>query len=109
MTCSVVVRMPFELLSSETTAQRLGIRVLTLYDWLSQSDNGVFEIRGQTVTIEYYQGGRRGQGRIRIDAQEIGRLLSLMRVTPKATYLRKRPEKVTTLQHITTQLGHPDD
>lgn len=106
---SVIVAMPSELLSSEIAARRLGIRVLTLYDWLSQSDGGVFEIRGQSVTIEYYQGGRRGQGRIMIDAEEIERLLSLMRVTPKGAYIRKRPEKETKLQHITTKLGRADD
>lgn len=105
----VIIGMLSELLSSEKSAQRLGISVLTLYDWLGQSDVGEFIIRGQPVTIEYYQGGRRGQGRIKIDAQEIERLLLLMRVTPRTTYARKRPEKKTILQHITTKLGRPTD
>ncbi len=97
------------LLSSVDAAHRLGISVLTLYDWLSQSDAGQFEIRGQPVTIDYFQGGRRGQGRIMIEKQEIDRLLSLMRVTPKARRVPQRPQKKSTLQHITTRLGRPDD
>jgi hypothetical protein len=105
----VIIGMPSELLSSEQSARRLGIRVLTLYDWLGQSDAGEFVIRGQPVTIEYYQGGRRGQGRIKINAQEIERLLVLMRVTPRTTYMRKRPETKSPLQHITTKLGRPTD
>ena len=96
-------------LSSKEAAAALGISVLTLYDWLSQSDAGEFEIRGQPVTIAYYQGGRRGQGRIRFDAQEVERLLSLMRVTPKVTRTRKRPQKTSAFQHITNNLGRPED
>ena len=98
-----------QLLNSKDAADALGLNVLTLYDWLGQSDVGEFVIRGQPVTIEYYQGGRRGQGRIKIDAQEIERLLLLMRVTPRTTYARKRPEKKTILQHITTNLGRPTE
>ena len=96
-------------LSSKEAAAALGISVLTLYGWLSQSDAGEFEIRGQPVTIAYYQGGQRGQGRIRIDAQEVERLLSLMRVKPKETRARKRPQNKSALQHITTKLGRPED
>ena len=101
--------MSSELLSSDQAARRLGISVLTLYCWLNQSDAGEFEIRAQPVTVAYYQGGRCGQGRIKIDTREIERLLSLMRVTPRSACARKRPIKKTTLQHITTQLGRPDD
>ena len=101
--------MASRLLNSNDAATALGVSVLTLYDWLSQSDAGQFEIRGQPVTIEYFQGGRRGQGRIKIDTQEIDRLLSLMRVAPKARHVRQRPKKRSALQHITTQLGRPDD
>jgi hypothetical protein len=97
------------LLNSKDAAAALGVSVLTLYDWLSQSDAGEFEIRGQPVAIGYYQGGRRGQGRIKIDTEEIERLLSLMRVAPKATRSRKRSERKSALQHITTKLGRPDD
>ena len=98
-----------ELLNLKDAATALGVSVLTLYDWLSQSDPGEFEIRGQPVTIDYLQGGRRGQGRIMIDKQEIERLLSLMRVAPRARQARQRPKARSTLQHITTKLGRPDE
>ena len=104
-----MVGMSSVLLSSEQAARRLGVSVLTLYDWLSKSDACAFEVRGLPVTIDYYQGGRRGQGRIKIDTQEVERLLSLMRVAPKLPRSRKRLEKEPTLQHITTKLGRPDD
>ena len=90
-------------------AQRLGISTATLYDWLSQSDAGTFMIRGQPTTIRYYQGGRKGQGRIKIDRQELDRLLSLMMVSPKTTPSRRPPRKQTSFQHITTKPGRPDD
>jgi len=64
-----------ELLSSQDAARRLGITTATLYDWLAQSDAGTFLIRGQPTTINYYQGGRKGQGRIKFDSQELERLL----------------------------------
>jgi hypothetical protein len=97
------------LLNSKDAATALGVSVLTLYDWLSQSDKGEFEIRGQAVTISYYQGGRRGQGRIRIDVREVERLLTLMRVTPQASMTRQKPTKKRAMQHITANLGRPDD
>ena len=65
---------PVTPLSSDQAAKRLGVTVPTLYDWLSQSDAGEFVIRGQSLTISYFQGGRRGQGRIQIDESEIDRL-----------------------------------
>lgn len=97
------------LLTTQQAAQALGISVFTLYDWLSQSKNGEFEIRGEKVSIAYYQGGRRGQGRIRIDRKEVDRLLSAMRVTPKAPRARRQSKAKTELQHITSKLGRPDD
>ncbi|MEZ6093470.1 MAG: DNA-binding protein [Pirellulaceae bacterium] len=96
-------------MSSADAAQRLGISVLTLYDWLSQSDSGQFQIRGQQVTIEYYQGGRRGQGRIKISAGEIDRLLKLMKVMPRQNRTRRTPRPKQKPQHITVSLGRPDD
>ena len=98
-----------QLLNSKDAATALGLSVSTLYSWLMQSDAGAFEIRGQPVTICYYQGGRRGQGRIRIGQSEIERLLSLMRVSPRPNPLRKKPMKKPALQHITARLGRPDD
>ena len=98
-----------ELLSSQDAARRLGITTATLYDWLAQSDAGTFMIRGQPTTINYYQGGRKGQGRIKIDSQELERLLELMFVSPKSQPIRRAPRKQTSMQHITTKLGRPDD
>ena len=98
-----------ELLSSQDAARRLGISTATLYDWLAQSDAGTFMIRGQPTTINYYQGGRKAQGRIKIDGQELDRLLELMFVSPKSQPIRRALPKQTSMQHITTKLGRPDD
>ena len=101
--------MVMELLSSHQAASWLGISTATLYDWLSQSDAGTFAIRGQPLSINYYQGGRKGQGRIKIDRQEVERLLGLMRVSPRSTPVRQPPTKKASFQHITSKLGRPDD
>ena len=98
-----------ELLSSQQAACWLGISTATWYDWLSQSDAGTFAIRGQPVSINYYQGGRNGQGRIKIDRQELERLLGLMRVPAKSTLVRRPPTKKASFQHITAKLGRPGD
>ena len=98
-----------ELLPAAEAAQRLGIATTSLYDWLAQSNEGVFTIRGQSVTIDYFQGGPKGQGRIRIEVSEVERLLSMMRVMPKPTVVRKKPAKKSVLRHITTKLGRPED
>lgn len=96
-------------LSAGEAASRLGISVLTLYDWLGQSDGGEFVLRGQEVTIEYFQGGRRGQGRIRILQSEVDRLLNLMKVRPKSQPIRRSPRPNQPKRHITATLGRPDD
>lgn len=95
--------------STDEAANYLGIRVSTLYDWLAQSDAGTFVIRGQNVAIEYFQGGARGQGRIRIKQSELNRLTELMKVrpTPRPTRRSPRPKRVTC--HITAKLGRPDE
>lgn len=98
-----------ELLNTEEAADELGINVLTLYDWLSQSDSGEFRIRGTRVCIDYFQGGAKGQGRIRIRRGEIRRLLDLMRVHPKSNPARRSPRPKRGLLHITSTLGRPDD
>ncbi len=98
-----------ELLTSHEAARRLGISPATLYDWLSQSDAGNFVIRGKPTTIHYYQGGRKGQGRIKIEPQEIQRLLALMSVSPKSGSIRRPVRPTTPFQHVTTKLGRPDD
>ena len=101
--------MTTDLLTTEAAAQRLGITRATLYDWLAQSDRGEFLIRGKPVTIGYYQSGRKGQGRIQIESQEIERLLGFMRVSPKQQNERKLPSKNQTYRHISAKLGRPEE
>ena len=96
-------------LNTKEAAQRLGISPATLYDWLSQSDAGEFQIRGQSVTIDYFQGGRRGQGRIQIEPAEIERLKELMRVRPRRIVSRKPPRKQVSFPGIHVELGDPGD
>lgn len=98
-----------ERLSSDEAAKRLGISRATLYEWLSQSDSGSFVIRCTSVTINYYQSGRRGQGRIQIDAEEIEKLLLLMKVSPNPKQRLRSTRKKPSLTHITTTLGRPED
>jgi hypothetical protein len=100
--------MPDQLLSAKEAARRLGISVLSLYDWLSQSDRGLLVIRGQHVTVAYYQGGPQGAGRIRIDSNEVERLLELMRVRPQNGPYQRRPNGRTSFPGITVRLGRPD-
>lgn len=99
--------MSSELLSSEQAARRLGISVPTLYDWLCQSDAGAFAIRGESVTIAYYQGGQRGQGRIKIETQEVERLQEFMRVRPRPVRERRPPTMRQHYPGIYVELGNP--
>lgn len=98
-----------ELLTSEQAANSLAISVPTFYDWLSQSDAGTFQLRGQPITIDYFQGGRRGQGRIQIEEQEVARLRDAMRVRPQRPMRRRLPMHQQTFPGITVPLGRPDD
>jgi hypothetical protein len=100
--------MPYELLTARDSAQRLGISVTSLYDWLGQSDRGLFVIRGQRVTINYLQGGPRGQGRIRIEVEEVERIKELMRVRPQTVTTRRAPIRHEAYPGITVKLGRPD-
>lgn len=95
-----------QLLSVQEAAARLGVRPTTLYDWLGQSDHGRFVLRGSPVVIAYYQGGARGQGRIRIRAAEIDRLLELMRVRPCTGAPRRLPQSKS-FPGIEVPLGRP--
>lgn len=95
------------LLSTKEAAQRLGVSVLTLYGWLGLSDVGQLLIRGEHVTIRYFQTGPRGQGRIRIDAGEVERIKELMRVQPQAPILRRSPIRRDAFPGITVKLGRP--
>ena len=94
-------------LTAQQAAEELGISVLTFYDWLAQSDRGEYVIRGQAVVINYFQGGRRGQGRIRIQADEVHRLQEAMRVKPQPKIQRREPVSTTQFPGITVPLGRP--
>jgi hypothetical protein len=96
-----------EVLSAAQSARRLGITVTTLYDWLGQSDRGLLIIRGQAVTIDYLQGGAKGQGRIQIELTEVQRLKELMRVRPQWGRPRHLPVRQTIYPGITAPLGMP--
>lgn len=96
-----------DLLSAREAASRLGISVSSFYDWLSQSDRGEFVIRGESVTIDYFQTGRRGQGRIRLEVDEVERLKNLFRVRPRKPVTRREPIKPLAFPGITVALGRP--
>jgi len=98
-----------ELLSSQEAARRLGISVTSLYDWLARSDRGEFILRGKALTIDYLQGGARGQGRIQIEASEIERLLEAMRVHPRPGLERRPPSRPQSYPGITVPLGRPEN
>jgi len=100
--------MKSELLSAREAAQLLGIRAATLYEWLAQSDSGEFKIRGVPITINYLQGGRRGQGRIQIESGEVERLKEAMRVHPRQRPARQPLPRRQNFPGITVPLGRPD-
>lgn len=93
--------------TAKYAAMRLGITVATFYDWLGQSDCGLLVIRGEKVTVRYYQGGRQGQGRIRIEADEIERLRELMRVVPQRRAVRGPAVRHDRFPGIHVPLGRP--
>ena len=99
--------MPEELLSAREAARRLGVAVTTLYDWLGRSDRGRLVLRGRPITIHYFQGGAQGQGRIRIEAGEVLRLLELLRVRPHPERPRRPPARCQSFPGITVPLGRP--
>lgn len=97
------------LLTTSTAAEKLGITVTTLYDWLSQSDRGNFVIRGEHVTVDYLQGGPKGQGRMVIEASEITRIRNLMRVRPQSARCRRQPMPRGFFPHVNVPLGRPNE
>jgi len=100
--------MTAELLTATQAAERLGVTVTTLYGWLAESDLGLFVLRGAPVTISYFQSGRQGQGRIRIEAEEVERLKELMLVRPRSVQPRRSPIRRQEFPLITVRLGRPD-
>jgi excisionase family DNA binding protein len=96
-----------ELLTATEAARRLGITVTTFYDWLGRSRIGELKIREQRVTIDFLQGGPRGQGRIRIEAREIVRLRELMRVRSQTVVVRPPSVKQAQWPGIHVPLGRP--
>jgi hypothetical protein len=96
-----------ELVSAKECARRLGISVTTLYDWLGRADYGLLVIRGQHVTVDYLQGGAKGEGRIKVAADEIERLKDIMRVRPQRLPARRPPTRAESFPGITVPLGRP--
>jgi hypothetical protein len=101
------VLMSNELLTAKEAAKRLGIAVTTFYELLGRSDCGLLLIRGQPVSVRYYQGGRSGQGKIQIEATEIERIRELMRVVPRTAVKRRPSLRPDHLPGITVPLGRP--
>jgi hypothetical protein len=97
-----------DFLSAKEAASRLGISTTTVYGWLGDSDHGLLVIRGQPVTIEYFQTGPNGQGRIQIEASEVDRLREFMRVRPKPGISRRPPTRHKVYPGITVPLGRPN-
>lgn len=97
-----------KLLTSQEAAERLGLSVTSFYDWLAHSDNGEFVLRGIPFTINYFQGGARGQGRIQIEVSEIERIKEAMRVRPTSVPKRRQTVQPTHFPGITVPLGKPD-
>jgi hypothetical protein len=96
------------LLSAAEAARELGLAPASLHDWLSRSNAGDLVIRGQPVTIAYFQGGTHGQGRIKMEAAEVLRLKDLMRVHPHPAERRLPPARPSNFPGITVKLGRPD-
>lgn len=97
-----------ELLTTKEAAPRLGVSVGQVYEWLRLSDVGALVIGGQATTIEYFQGGAKGQGRIRIANTEVERLIQLTRVRPRIVSLRRPPTRRSAYPGITVKLGRPE-
>jgi hypothetical protein len=96
------------LLSTGEAAQRLGVSRQSLYEWLARSDAGELMIQGQPVTINYLQGGPKGQGRIMIEADEVERLTDFMRVRPIAAHTHRSRDPRRVYPGIVVKLGRPD-
>lgn len=96
------------LCSAREAARRLGISTTCLYDWLGQSDRGVLVLRGKPITVDYFQTGRQGQGRIQIEVREIERIREALRVRPQPLVQRRLPTVQSQWPGIHVPLGRPD-
>jgi hypothetical protein len=96
-----------DLLTAMEAARRLGISKSRLYEWLGLSNAGRFAIRGRPVTIDYFQGGPKGQGPIRIAAKEVERLVEATRVLPVLETLHRPVDRRPVYPGITVELGLP--
>jgi hypothetical protein len=96
-----------ELLTTRQAARRLGITTASLYTWLAQSNIGAFVLHGHPVTIDYIQGGAKGQGKILLEPREVERLKDLMRVHPRSVPARQPPSPPTDFPGIVVKLGRP--
>jgi hypothetical protein len=97
--------METDLLSTNDAARRLGISRATLYEWFARSNAGALVIRGQPLTIDYLQGGSKGQGRIKIEVREVDRLKEAMRVRPRTLHQRRPPKRRRHFPGIYVELG----
>jgi hypothetical protein len=93
--------------NAKDSAAKLGIEVSTLYSWLGLSDRGLLVIRGQAVTIAYFQGGAAGEGRIQLEDGEVERLRELMRVRPDRIVPRRPSAHRDSYPGIHVKLGVP--
>lgn len=103
-----VTVMEENLLSAREASKRLGVSTTTFYDWLARSDGGHLTVRGMRFTIDYFQGGAKGQGRIMIEVSEIERLKDAMRVRPQPQPKRRLRSPTRQYPGITVPLGRPD-
>jgi len=100
--------MECDLLTPRQAAQRLGVTAATVYSWLAESNAGTFMLHGRPVTIAYFQTGRNGRGRIRIEATEIDRIMELMQVCPRPTARLSFPVREVQFPGIIVKLGRPN-
>ena len=96
-----------QFLSAQEAARRLGVTTTCLYDWFSQSRAGLLVLRSRPFTIEYFQTGRQGQGRIRIAAGEVERIREALRVITRPVLQRRRPTGPSSFPGIHVPLGRP--
>lgn len=96
-----------DMLTPRQAAGRLGVTAANLYAWLGLARRGLFVLRGRPGAVEYFQTGANGQGRIRIPAREVERLMDLMRVPVEPVPSRRPPVRRDRFPGITVPLGRP--